>query len=113
MESINVQVDDYLPSSSYSKLEDPLVGSILEEGNTLNTLKDPLASNDRDSDLVFTYVHITPEIEHLVIKNVRNIEDQHQHLDDQDNVEFIDVQAHKPSRKIQKNHHAFNIVGYP
>ena len=35
MESINVRVDDYVPSINSSKPEDPPIGSLHEEGNIL------------------------------------------------------------------------------
>ena len=52
MESINVQVDDYLPPSETSRLEDPYVVSILEEEKTPNspkTLQHPMMKKTNKS----------------------------------------------------------------
>ena len=52
MESINVQVDDYLHPGDTSRLEDPLVVSVHEKEKTLNNPKDVPPSSDEENELV-------------------------------------------------------------
>ena len=52
MESINVQVDDYLPPSDTSRLEDPPVVLVHEKEKTLNNLKDAPPSSDEENEPV-------------------------------------------------------------
>ena len=75
IESTNVQVNDYLPLSETSRLEDPMV-SILEVEKTLNNPKDA-----------------PPSVEHLAIADVWTTKDSLQQQDDHNSVEHFDIQV--------------------
>ena len=79
MESINVSVDDYLPPIDSSKLEDPLIGSLQEEGNILNILEDASPSCDGGRGTFSTDFQTIPEGEHTVTKDVRTVDDTFQY----------------------------------
>ena len=109
--SINVRVDDYLPPTDSLKLEDPLIGSLHEEGNILNMPKDAPPLSDRGRGTVSIDVQTFPKSEHLVTEDIRTTDDTQQHQNDQNTIKKTYILARKPSRKIRKNHPASNIIG--
>ena len=81
MESINVQVDDYIPPIDSPKPKEPPMGSLHEEGNILNIPKNAPPSSDRGRGT----------------EDVQNTNDTQQHQNDQDIVERADIIAREPS----------------
>ena len=111
--SINVQVDGYLPSIAYSRLEDPPMCLFHKEGKTLNIPKDATASDNGNSNPVSIDVRTIPKIEHPVTEDVQTIEGARQHQNNHDIARHADIQAQEPSRKIRKNHPTTNIIRDP
>ena len=79
MEFINVRVDDYLPPIYSSKLDDPPIGSLHEEGNILNIPKDALPSSDGGRGTISIDLQNVPEGKHLVIEDVQTTDDTLKH----------------------------------
>ena len=75
MESINVQVDDYLPLGETSRPEDPPVGLVLEEAKTLNSHKDAPSSSEEENKQVSVDIWTILEARHRVLVDVWMIED--------------------------------------
>ena len=71
MESINVRDDDYLPQIDSSIQEDPSMGSIHEEGITINIPKEAPPLGDKQSRPVSIDVQSILELEHMVIEEVQ------------------------------------------
>ena len=113
MESINVKVDGYLRLTSYSRLKDLPTSSPSKEVNILSIPKDGSISDCGDSCLVLAEVRTTPVIIHPIKENVRTLIGTNPHMNKQDNDGQTDSQAREPSRKIRKNHLAFDIIGEP
>ena len=75
IESINVKVDDYLPPSETSRLEDPPVVLVLEKEKTLNNIKEAPPSSDEENERFSVDVQAIPEARHLISTDARVTED--------------------------------------
>ena len=70
IESINLQIDDYLPLRDYSISEDPPSSTPSKEGNTLTDLQEVPTLDGGDSCSVSIEVYTTPRTKRSAIESI-------------------------------------------